>query len=475
MHASRRRVPRRVLAALLAGVIAALIAVDHRQKQTESPGFIPEGATWYCYVADWPTCWTQLAENNLWHETRPQLLPAMRTAELRVFRAAGVRPTPRRFRLYLGRSLLVASTGDAYGICVKPGVFVRTALALKRLVTRSASNDVLESGSVFLAMRDGFLIASESRHFVDAALRGGALVLAQRARPNSCQFVVLNPDGQPPRLQLSLDPAPGLPVNGLLRTDLPTTGCGYSLDAVPPIPAIAFMSCGSFQHLGACARALIAMAPHLTALEPMRLFIAAASDAFLQPLIGGLSDWASIPDRPLSVMWTGLQTESVLPVPAVGLRATRLTGDSLHPLAPMLEAADAMPHEWDSASGSLAPWLGAAMTICLAQDQALWLAASTEPLMAQLASAPPPSPDSNQHQLLLEIDWTKAAEALRGAAAQWSTLELAPQAGRAATYQQTAGWADALQNLRATRVYGSFVPEGFQFEGILNDSGNEPS
>jgi hypothetical protein len=140
----------------------------------------------------------------------------------------------------------------------------------------------------------------------------------------------------------------------------------------------------------------------------------------------------------------------------------------------MLEDADAMPHEWNSASGSLAPWLGAAMTICLAQDQALWLAASTEPLMAQLASAPPPSPDSNQHQLLLEIDWTEAAEALRGVAAQWSTLELLPQTSRAATYRQTAGWVDALQNLRATRLYGSFVHEGLQFEGLLGDSGNKP-
>jgi len=179
-----RRVRRWLLTVVVVAAVAAGFAMDLRLKTAGgAPGYVPPDARWVAYAPrldrlwDYATCSGAfgaapegvLADNPTCRFLKewPRPYGAM---ELAIRKSTGIRPTPARWRLWMGQGLLTFGTGDGVGFCARPGLLLRAA----HLLNRNGENGVFRYGPYFYAWRDGCCIFSTSPAVVAAALAAPA-------------------------------------------------------------------------------------------------------------------------------------------------------------------------------------------------------------------------------------------------------------------------------------------------------------
>jgi len=158
---------------LLLLVVAALFA-DRRMVASPVAGYLPESAVWRLEASDLPglfTRWNALNTSAAMRRASPAL---HQDVPLAICRMTGIRPTPGRTRLWLGRTLLLG--GDASGWClsVRPGLALRLAAWLGGPL-RSADDDDFWRDYAS-AWHEGFLLVASSQRYLDQVMAEGVPV-----------------------------------------------------------------------------------------------------------------------------------------------------------------------------------------------------------------------------------------------------------------------------------------------------------
>lgn len=162
---------------LLLGVLSlAVVALDKQVKDTALRGYRLAEPAWTLESDDFPQhwrAWEQSAEYALIQEAAP---PFMSEIAVAVRKATGVRPTPHRLALWLGRSGVFSGTEEGWVLSCRPGVALRLACFVHQWGAATPAEAVFEWGEIAYAWRDGFLLAGSTASLVQALAESGTPV-----------------------------------------------------------------------------------------------------------------------------------------------------------------------------------------------------------------------------------------------------------------------------------------------------------
>ena len=461
-----------LLGLALVGFIV-LAAIDQDLKEPPHGGFCPDGASITVSSASWPAFWGGVDSTDVGRAAAESLAELTYKAGLPVLRRTGVRPTPARWRLWLGPTLLAGWQGEGkWGVCVHPGVLARFAHGLNRVLTgqmgvqavyRLGRGPGRDAGvPIYYAWRDGFLMFSPGAGYLRAA-RDASSWQGESEAP---EHLVLAWRGQSP-VRISLAPSDGLPARVLLAAPFGAEpGLLRLPDAWPDAPMLA-VSAGSWSHARALARAVGSVLPRGTS--------EALSERFL-PLAGEAWDFSRLTDG-----WADGLAECAFavhmgeggPNVAVALRRRDAGEQSEHPLLAAVSPEERIPTAWGpGALGVLAPRLGERWVMCLDEEPAmnLWLATTSEASMARLRGRIAPGEGMLADYAFL-VRWPVAGQALADLLRALVRSELVLGWGG----EDWAGVAETLEtiapHLGTARLVGKSDGREVVFEGPLAELG----
>lgn len=392
-----------VLLALVTGFLLAAW-VDHSWKQPPHAGYIPADAAWAVVAPDLPEFW-RLAEDTPWgrsfrETTAPRLDEARRTLR----RAIGFHPTPMQWRAWMGPNLWAGSLDGAWGICVRPGFLMHARHALHRL-RRGAENaeSIYAAGGVYYAWREGFLIVSASRQYVENALRAepysmtgpmtaydGITFCWKGAAPGWALFRTVSPQVQGALLSPAWVPSRGLELAGTWPGG---ALCSIAMQMPPD----------SFAPLWAVLRGY----PWAESLSEFQPFAARLLEHI---------HWPPAHSEGLREAAVALYLDDnhpAWPVPeiAAAFRTAAPPPEGAHPLQ-VSDTLEAMPHAWGERSGWILPIWGEAFTLCTAASGPYWVAATRESCMARVIGSPPLE-SAPRRVAVVRADWAQISNAIQ--------------------------------------------------------------
>jgi hypothetical protein len=323
--------------------------------------------------------------------------------QLAVRKAAGVRPTASRWRLWAGRGIVLALADEGAGACVRPGMLVRAADAWLRLTGAvRVQEGIREREGMYYAWRDGFLVISPSRAYVLASLSAPPLPVKDAA---DSQALYLRWTG-PHKGELTLKAAEGLPVSGRMQVALSERSEPLTLPHAWPEPPLIHITATSWSDLQAITDAALGSWEGWRRLgEGVTGWIARAR---IQPPI---HQWQQTFGE-CSLALTGIDTSRPVPVPEAVLvmRSPRMLSGR-HPLRGMTVGLPIVPYSWEGQPGSISPLLGEKFSLCLGRHGRDWLAASRASALGgvagRLGEGSPVSAD-----VLLQAHWPRLATTL---------------------------------------------------------------
>lgn len=373
---------------------------DAQLKRAAHPGFAPAAASQLLYAADGPAAWSALERSRPGILLREGIAPFRHDAELFVRLLSGIRPTPLRWRLWLGPSLLAAHDGDAWGVCVRPGLLLRAAAWLHGAALARRG----EYGTLHYAWREGYLLASASRTWVDAALQAPPARMDTGADLGMLSYRVA---ANPLHLSVSVRCVDDLPVEARIEGLQPegdsSPVSSKALQGIWPKETLLALSLEDGRPL----RSVWLSAREAMRQRGMEAWSEALAKFFDVPAI---SEGAGVS---LAVAELAQDAESILPVFALALDRDRAQAVQLrtqHPLASLLPEAARIPARWNDVEGLRIPIWGEGLSLCLAADEEVWLATTQEPLMERLTRGRPPASFADT-AVLLEMNWASASRA----------------------------------------------------------------
>ena len=426
--------PWRVLLGALV-LVVVLGSIDARMKRPPSgagrEGHSPGSARWTAAASDFGWVCGAFEHSDAGVRVAEELSKQVAACRLAVRKTTGIRPTAMRWRVWMGHQLLAAVSAEGVGACVRPGLLMRAASGVHRLVGEGGSPDGIRTyAGMFYAWRGGFLIFSPSREYVAASLSSEPLTLAYAQAGDGLR---VQRHGERPWL-VRLLPRDGWPVSGWMGGSVVRRTTPLSApDAWPDVPIVSVSAsrCSGLAAILSSAGAALGDVltdavdeglPIVDLNEAARLLDAVAWPWSLDPLPEA---WDAAVDE-CSLALVGLDTDETIPVPEVALvmrSAGPAEGD--HPLGAWASSDTAIDYEWDARPGVLAPWVGEKLTLCLGRCGNDWLAASQEPVMAvvngRLRGAPSVAADA-----AVRVDWASLAECVEDLLRSGVELELVP-------------------------------------------------
>lgn len=425
---------KRIRGCLIGGIFLILaltaVCVDVRMTGKADALYCPEDAEWIAVVSDLPKMAERALRTSAFEALNEQAPDYWAKFQLSVRRDVGIRPTPLRWRVWLGRQFAGAVSPDGAGACVRPGVLLRVADAVRGLGGWRPA--VRKFGPYYYGWREGALIFSRSEKYVLASLEAAPF----------------RPPYMPYRPVLSL--YEGRDALSAIRVwsssvDIGCEGwiepCSEAarplqpeLTLLPLDSAIAWAAAPRMRNLRELGAAVGEMVTRHTAVEERPWYLLASrlvKQAAAFDLFDGLpNDWDPNVQGSL-VTLLDIDTSEALPVPEIGA-VFQAAGDAAapHPLEPLTRDGPAIPYEWDGQPGVMAPRAGEKATLCLSSAGQFWLAASQEPAMARLVRAAQ-NPRGQAKELIgefavVEVNWTAAASKAEALARQAAKFELLP-------------------------------------------------
>ncbi len=394
--------------------------LDTRIKaQAVTGGYCPDNASWVVVTQDFGTLWRRASQTTAVERLCEEWPRPLSSVELAIRKATGIRPTPARWRLWMGDRLLVAGSDHGSGLCVYPGILIRMGHWAHRATLRADGRDgIFAFGDLHYAWRSGFLIASRSRDYVAACLDAQP---PQLPATDSRDEIRLLWRGEQEG-EFCVRPEDGFPIEGRMRTSITDRTTPLSLTDAwpePPLFAVAATSTGDLGNLfafleqpfsdTAAWQEILRIAPVIRrqwGLEPL-------PEAWDEGMIGqcgfalldvDASQWLPAPE--LALVLRGTQ-------PAAGP----------HPLQPMFSRFHGVSYEWQGQPGRFEAVLGGGFSACLGHSGRDWIVTNNEPamdaLVGRLASGP-----ATQADLTVRVRWEAVGAAAESLAGQMAALEL---------------------------------------------------
>ncbi len=460
MHMPRMR---QIIWIFLALALACvLIVADSAVKRAApGPGFCPKTAVWIVSAEDLPSFWKGVEQSPAYNAVLEEVSNPLQGIELKARIKTGIRPTPLRWRIWLGHPFLAAQAQEGRGICVYPGLLLRAVDGLWRVMARKESaGGVAEYGEFYYAWRDGFLIASPSREYVQASLRDLPPDIEKDAQHPGGLLVQWR--GQHEGF-LRIWDEEGLPVDGRLKASITRRPMPLTLAEAWPGAAPLSITASKWSDIAALA-ALPREALSHTECWPAAE--SAIAEVIAQWGLGALPTGWDQPVDQCSLAFYGF-AKAQLPFPewALALRPARAIAIS-HPLEPLIAPLPGIPFEWEGQPGRAAPILGEAFTLCIGQYNRDWYAASSQAAMARIVGHMGDS-IATVAGAAVRLDWKASGEIAEKLLAQAGEYELIRGMNGDDVQQTILPWARAAARLGRLELNGQPEGEWLLFSGYL--------
>lgn len=454
--------------ALLAfAIVAAMLVWMDQRTLAAAPlhGIRPQGSTWVLSTSNFPQFWRRLAQGDVFERMRKEWPRPQSAFELAIRLDTGIRPTPLRWRVWLGQRVTMAKSQDDIGLCVFPGILLRTVDWSARLLGhRPDADGIAVYGPYHYAWRDGFLIASRSREYVmNCLVNGDTGPLRSRSDGELAFQWTGSPEGYIRTL-----PGPGLRVEGQVHMRLSDGEGPLSLTNAWPQPPVFAITARTTDDL----LTLAAMVEHAAASLP-------EWESHKQSLSIALSGWDV---TQLSESWDSgfhhvalalldVSVEDTLPIPdAAFVMRGGTTANAAHPLAPLAARHVSIPYEWDGQPGLYIPWLGEQFSPCLGRSGRDWIVTLNEPRMAALAGSLSAGPaETADVDVTLRMSWEKVGKTAQGIAGSIASNSLLPRMSGEEAQGALSPKIDALSHLGTLHINARAEGEWVSFDGNLCD------
>ena len=458
---------RAFLAAVL--LLAALALLD-QQILRAAPlyGIRPADAEWVLSTGDFPSYWRNLESGDVYARIREDWPRPQGDLELAVRLATGIRPTPARWRMWLGERLTVAASREGMGCCVYPGLLLRVAGRLAQVFGYSPdATGIAQFNGTYYTWRDGFLILSRDRPYVEACLKRGDSGPLRSGADTELAFHWTGPHEGYVRTR----PGDGFPVEGRLHITVSDGDSPLSLTNAWPTPPVAAITARNTDDLASIGTAAEHALGAFDQWDVVKSSVLEAVDHWeLQPLHG---DWDAGVEQ-VSLALQGVDTTEFFPVPDLSFvmrQQSPIAGD--HPLRPLFADNVAIDYEWHGQPGVYVPWLGEGFSPCLSGHGLDWIATLNEPAMASLVGAlgsgPSEPPDVDA---ALRISWGPASEILKSLVLHAAERELIPGYSEQEARSDFSPKFDALGKLGALQLNARALEDGWlEFDGRLFSRG----
>ncbi|MBI4557437.1 MAG: hypothetical protein HY706_07635 [Candidatus Hydrogenedentes bacterium] len=458
----KKRILRRWAALFLAfSVLAILAIVDSRLKATPEPGYCPGEPRWVVSANDSGYFLSHLKTTDAVAQFVKEWPQPVVRLHLDFHRITGIRPTPTRWRLWMGKRFLAAGSGDGIGFCVRPGVLLHAVHFIRARLFRADSDaGVFQYGNHFYAWRDGFVIISESERYVRRSLEDAppALESSQNRAEIRVQRFVL------PRASIGVQASNGIPVEGWIdgqltgRRTTPLSGPEVWPEA--PLLSLTISQWSDITKLYALAREILPGQRAKTCAEGLVSFFGAMDFHLPGP------NWDRNVDH-IAVALDDFDLSANIPVPELIMTLRSTTpARGPHPLEALLTNGSALPHEWNEAPGFILPAFGEKAALCLGRYGSDWLAASQEPLLRKIAGNLKNGPDVHA-DMVLYLNWNKMSRVVERVLGQILSLELLPPSKADEVSAYWSPMSGALQRLGELRLGASAEGDRLVFTGFL--------
>lgn len=427
--------------------------------------FRPADAQWTVEAANVGEAWRRLAQSQAYRHWREAAGDPVLPLQRSLGQGLGLRPTPLRTRVYLGKHISVSGGAEGIGFSCRPGIVLRALSAAHALSTPEQPGGLYVLYGWTYAWREGQLIASRAPGYVRAALAAPPC----KREPGLAQEEMA--------LRWHTDPKGACRVR--FEDGFPITGW---FDAVLEAPEQPLGTLGGWPE----PPILTASASSLAGLETLgRTFAAAAGFSAAVDYIE--SQWQGVRVRwqwqPLPPGWDAsirqataalhpFDAEAVAPLPQASLTLVPQTPPAgPHPLAPAVAAMDPIAMHWAHGPGLLVPIMGEPLGLCLGRTGVLWLTTTRERLIRQMAAGLSLRGEI-RGSAAFHLNWAAAAEAGMLAATQAQSWGLLAQSDglSPAPWKRHMEAVRGLGFCRLTVLPGKGVS---RFEGVL--AASEPA
>lgn len=458
MKGARTRIARWIGLGFFGILVGSAVLIDAAFVQTEDAGFCPTDATWTIHTADAGLFWRSLESSDAYRTLETARPQPLRAFDREVHIRTGVRPASWRWRLWMGKSLLVAGRDGEWGASVRPGVLLR-ALHIVRAPFNAPTNGVFAFGDLFYAWREGFMVVSPSEAYVTAALRDEAPTARsiKASQPATAQLVLR----KDPLLAVTIAAEDGIPVSGTVATDVTPMDAPLVRNAGLEAAAGMTVYARRAADMAVLWRAAQSHAPRPALVEGPAREAAALWEAWDLPSFP--ADWDSQTNQ-TDAAWLDLDLSLMPPMPGVVMY---WSGGSTHPLTPWAEALGTVPYEWSGEPGMAAPLLGNALQLCLSKRNGAWIAASNEPLMARVAELERANTGELDADVAVIADYDILGEWLRTLLEEAGRLGIARGVGRDDIRANYSGWLDAASSMGRLHLEGRMDGDVLRFDGFL--------
>lgn len=440
---------------------ALLLANDYKAVSAPLRGFYPSDTTFLIATWDAPRAWREIEGSDVFMRMRKDWPRPHADLELAARLRTGVRPTPVRIRVWLGRRAVVALAPEGVGVTAYPGFFLRMGDRVRRILGHGPDADGISSfRSLHYAWRDGYLIASQSREFVVRALEDTD---SPRLRADENALLTLQWAGEYEGF-VHLRRGAGLPINGQLRFAATDGTAPLTLPNAWPNHPAATLSCRDLRDAQKLWTVVASAATDLSwAREPLDTATALLRAWNIQVP----PDWDSGAEQ-VSLALFGM-VDGAVPVPecAMAMRFADPAPDTAS-LTGLVPAFPSIAYTWNGAPGALFPLLGADLSPCVARTERDWLVATREPVMAAIAggmaAGPACRPDVD---VAVRVSWEQLAAIAESVAPLAGEYELFPRIGKADVQARVTPKLNALSALGELSVDGVVRETTLSFTGYL--------
>ncbi|MBX7257477.1 MAG: hypothetical protein K1Y02_14025 [Candidatus Hydrogenedentes bacterium] len=381
----------------------------------------PGNTLWSFSTADFPAYWTSLEQSDLMKRLAADWPRPQAAAELSARLSTGIRPTPTRWKLWLGYRLAVSQTPDGIGISAYPGWLLRFVDNLSIFLLRKRDAEgIAQYKDWYYTWREGFLIASTSR----------AYVVSCKTHPDPTPLQC-RADGAPvfewtgsSEGQIRFLPGDGFPIEGSIKVPVSDGATPITLSRAypqPPALCITARDTATLQSMGAI------LANTLKRFDAWNWTTQFASTYARQSGIS--TDLFSFPTgaEQVSLALVSIDTSHTLPVPMFAVAARGSGATQILP-TDVPVPAPSVSYEWNGFLGNMVPLLGSQMSLytCVANDD--FLMANSEPIMSDLAGRLALGPAENGDvDVVISADWKMMAKVLTSLAQFAGEYELLPR------------------------------------------------
>jgi hypothetical protein len=457
---------------LSVAVLAAGIWIDGRIKSNApAQGYCPPAAEAILSSPDFGSFWIHALSTEQVQRIRADWRRAEAGIELSIRNLTGIRPTPSRWRLWMGHRFVAAASPEGYGVCTYPGLLLRAVSAVHgRIQSPIDASGVRPFGELFYAWRDGFVIVSNNAEYVRKSLEAEPLAMEPGLPARAIRFE----SRVEPIVAFEVLAADEFPMIGELPNAITDRSAPMTLWSAWESPPMAACSASTW---GDIAQVLTIADDALTRSEHWQPIRKAGEELFTEwGLTAPPDTWPNERLDHCALVLEGFDTGSNVPYPELAfvVRST-LPAAGAHPLAQLVPAEyDSIPYQWNGNDGLLYPMAGAQWAPCLSHSGRDWLAASRERVMAELApnlgDGMPGGAD-----LAIHIDWQQVSAALTRIVARNDQFELVPELSRDEVRARVAPIAQAVRHLGQTLILGKRTENGTVLEGRLARRIPEPS